>query len=93
MSIDDVLGMARDVIGLDDNEYDHLRALLLSREDNIADHLRLAARQFNVKAEIVAEVLVQAGLGTPPSKEQRDLIRQNYLNLMDKTQRGWRDSQ
>lgn len=90
-NIDVTLGMVRDVIGLTEEEYEQMRGIILAREDNVADHIRLAARQFNCPAEIVAEVLAQSGLGTPLPAEERKVIRKNFINLMDRTQQGWRE--
>lgn len=58
----------------------HLRA----REDNMADQLRMAGAQFGLFGEIVAEVVAQLGLGTPPSPEERQVIRHNFTSLMER---------
>jgi hypothetical protein len=90
-NIDVTLGMVSDVLGLTEEEYGQMREIILAREDNIADHVRLAARQFNCPAEIVAEVLAQSGLGTPIPNEERKVIRKNFVSLMNRTQQGWRE--
>lgn len=65
---------------------DNLEAALVAREDGIADVLRLAGQQFGLMPEIVAEVLAEVGLGTPPDEVTRDLIRTNYVALMERLQ-------
>lgn len=60
-----------------------LRAMLVTREDLMADHLRLAAQQFGLMPQIVAEVVAQLGLGTPLSEEERLLVHQNFVTLME----------
>ena len=62
---------------------DALRAMLVTREDLMADHLRLAAQQFGLMPQIVAEVVAQLGLGTQPTEEERALIHQNFVALME----------
>lgn len=62
---------------------DVLRAMLRTREDLMADHLRLAAQQFGLMPQIVAEVVAQLGLGTPLSAEERALVQQNFIALME----------
>jgi len=51
---------------------------LLEREDTIADFLRLAGVQFGTFPELVAKVLMDAGLGTPPTPELREHINQQF---------------
>lgn len=60
-----------------------LKAMLVVREDTMADHLRLAAQQFGLMPQIVAEVVAQLGLGTPLSEEERALVHQNFVALME----------
>lgn len=81
--IDGILGR---VEGLTDEQRVALRTLLLVREDGMADHLRLAAQQFGMYPEIVAEVMAEVGLGTPVSDEARMLIRNNFVTLMRRLQ-------
>lgn len=57
---------------------------LVDREESAADHLRLAAIQFGLFPEIVAEVLAEAGLGAPLTAEHRALIRSNFVALMER---------
>jgi hypothetical protein len=64
-----------------------LIAALTKREDEMADSLRLAATQFGLYPEIVAEVLAEVGLGTPPSPEARQMIHDNFVNLMERLRR------
>lgn len=55
---------------------------LMVREDEIADKLRFAGTQLGALPEFVAEALVEVGLGTQPSEQERDLIRQNFMARM-----------
>lgn len=64
-----------------------LMALLIAREDNMADHLRLAGAQFGLLPWIVAEVVAELGLGTPLSDEERQMVRQNFVNGMEELRR------
>lgn len=57
---------------------------LIDRENNMADMLRLAGQQFGLYPEIVAEVLASVGMGTQPSPEERQLIRNNFVALMER---------
>lgn len=61
-----------------------LTADLAGREDEIADNLRLAAIQFGLFPEIVAKVLTDIGLGTPPSEQGKAMIEANFKALMDR---------
>lgn len=84
-NIDTILDMVED---LTQEQRVALRNLLLLREDNMADHFRLAAQQFGMYPEIVAEVVAAAGLGTPVSEEARRLIHANFIMLMRRLQSG-----
>ena len=84
MNVDTILER---IEGLTDEQRVGLRTLLLVREDNMADYFRLAAQQFGMYPEIVAAVIVDAGLGTPPSDAEKTLIRTNFVNLMARLQR------
>jgi hypothetical protein len=64
-----------------------LRIQLYAREDNMRDVLHLAAVQFGLFPQIVAEVLAEVGLGSPMSGDERELIRTNFQNLMIQLQR------
>lgn len=66
---------------------EELYATLLAREENIADHLRLAANQFGLMSPIVDEVIVQAGLGKEPSAEDRKFIADRFNDLMAELRR------
>ena len=57
---------------------------LRTREDNMADVLRLAGVQFGLFSEIVAEVLAEVGLGTPIDDNQRMFIRRQFAELMQR---------
>jgi hypothetical protein len=60
---------------------------LTAREDQIADYLRLAGAQFGMYPWIIAEVLAQIGLGTPPSEDERTLIRRQFIEGMEELRR------
>lgn len=67
--------------GLDTDE--RLVAALREREDNIADLLRMAGLQFGLFPQIVSEVLAESGLGTPVPAEEREMIRAQFVALME----------
>jgi hypothetical protein len=67
---------------------DVLKALLLAREDNMADHLRLAGAQFGLFPELVAAVIADLGLGTLPTDEERIIIRNNFIAKMRELSEG-----
>lgn len=60
-----------------------LHASLLNREEAKCDLLRLAGAQFGLYPQIVAQVLAEVGLGFPIPDEQRALIRQQFVALME----------
>lgn len=64
-----------------------LKAALLNREDAIRDLLFLAGTQFGLFPFIVAEVIAEVGLGTPPVEEERTMIRNNFQNGMEELRR------
>jgi hypothetical protein len=55
---------------------------VLAREDSIADILRLAGTQFGLYPEIVAKVLMDAGLGTPPTDEVRAMLNRQFADRL-----------
>jgi hypothetical protein len=59
-----------------------LQAVLMRREDEIAETLRVAGAQFGLFPEIVAEVLTEIGIGTPPDDTTREFIKQNFIARM-----------
>lgn len=62
-----------------------LIAALYEREDVKADIIRLAAAQFGMYPEIVAEVITNAAeLGTPVSDQEHLNIRLNFNALMER---------
>lgn len=67
-----------------------IQAALVEREDAAADFLRMAGRQFGLFPQIVAEVLTEAGLGTTPPPELRDLIHRQFHQLMEEIGRAQR---
>ena len=62
--------------------FNALQTILLSREDQIAEALRMAGSQFGLFPEIVAEVLTEIGLGTPPDDTTREFIKSNFIARM-----------
>jgi len=61
---------------------------LQEREDNMRDRLGAAGMQFGLYPFIVAAVLVEVGLGTPPSDEERVLIARNFTEGMAALREG-----
>jgi hypothetical protein len=61
---------------------------LQEREDNMRERLNMAGQQFGLMPFIVAAVLMDVGLGTPPSPEEEQLIRQNYINGVQAIREG-----
>lgn len=68
---------------LDDETKAHMVAALVEREDGIADILRLAGAQFGMYPQIVAEVLAEAGLGSPLAEPERAMVRRQFIELME----------
>lgn len=64
-----------------------LTAALVEREDEMADLFRLAGMQFGLYPWIVAEVFADVGIGTPPTEENRTLIRAQFIAGMEELQR------
>ena len=61
---------------------------LLAREDAIRDSLQFAAMQYGLFPQIVAEVIAELGIGTPPPPEVRAHIRAQYEGLMAEIRRA-----
>jgi hypothetical protein len=64
-----------------------LRTLLLAREDEMATQARLYGQQFGMFPGIVAEVIAQIGLGTPPTTEERLIIHNNFHAAVEQIRR------
>lgn len=60
---------------------------LHAREEGIADLLRLAGMQFGLHSPIVAKVLMDVGLGEPPSDEMRTMINNQFAAHMEELRR------
>lgn len=61
---------------------------LLAREDNIADTLRMTGvESFGLEPAIIAEVLTEVGLGTPPSTEARAEIHNQFHATIERLRR------
>lgn len=58
-------------------------AALQDREDNMADLIRLAGVQFGTFPELVAKVLMDVGLGTPPDEALRNHINEQFAGRME----------
>lgn len=67
-----------------------LHRALMNREDAIVEVLHLAALQFGLFPQIVAEVLAEVGLGSPKSEAEREMIRRSFTELMEQLQRAQR---
>lgn len=76
--VDEVVRNHTNQLGVIPNR-EALIAALVEREDRIADFLRLTAQTFGLYPFVVAEVIASTGLGTLPTEEERELIRQQYL--------------
>lgn len=61
---------------------------LQEREDQMKDRLGMAGAQFGLFPFIVAAVLVDVGLGTPPSDEERALIHNTFNEGMSALREG-----
>ena len=66
---------------------DVLVSRLTAREDAMRDQLHMAGMQFGLFPQIVAEVLAEVGLGTPPTEEERAMIRAAFVALMEEIER------
>lgn len=64
---------------------------LIQREDEVVGMIHNAATQFGMMPAIVAEVIATIGIGTPPDDETRNLIRMNFITLMEDLQRQHRE--
>lgn len=56
---------------------------LTAREDSMADVIRLAGVQFGLFSEIVTKVLMDVGIGTPPTPELRNHINTQFAGRME----------
>lgn len=66
-------------------EQDYLRSLqavLVTRENQIADFLRLAGVKFNLFPQVVSKVLMDVGIGEPVTDEQRRYIDGQFADLL-----------
>lgn len=64
-----------------------LLTILIDREDNMADFLRLAGIQFGLFPQIVAKVLMDCGMGKPVDDTTRALINAQFTATMEELQR------
>lgn len=67
-----------------------LHEWLVTREDNMADLMRLAATQFGLYPEIVAKVLADLQMGAPITEEHKALIDRQFITLMERLQEEYR---
>ena len=74
------------VVDLTDEQRTACVQALVAREDQMADVLRMAGAQFGLYPQIVAEVFAEVGIGTPVGKEEREMIRNQFLVLMQQLQ-------
>lgn len=80
MRIEEIL----DRYTLDEQVKTSLLEALTERENGIGDILRLAGAQFGMYPEIVAEILAEAGLGSPSPEAERAMIRSQFIALMER---------
>jgi hypothetical protein len=71
---------------------DALIAALIEREDQIADHLRVAGAQLGTFPEFVAKVLADTGLGTPVDAETKMLLNRQFTERLAWLQEQFRDN-
>ncbi len=69
-------------------DWNELERALINREDAMVEVLHLAAMQFGLFPQIVAEVLAEVGMGTPKTPEERAMIRRQFTDLMTAIQRA-----
>lgn len=72
-----------EIVGQNHDAPDALIAALTDREDKIADNIRMAAIQFGAMPQFTAKVLMDLGLGSPVSEEQRALIDAQFLDTIN----------
>lgn len=70
-------------LGLDPESEDLLVTALMAREDIMVSALHMAGIQFGMMPGIVAEVLASIGIGTPPTDDERLLIRRNFIDTIN----------
>lgn len=56
---------------------------LLAREEHLAQDLMVIGTQFDLFPQIVAEAIAAVGLGFPKSEDERALIHENFVNLIN----------
>lgn len=79
-SIQEIVSEHNDKTTVEDAEA--LTSALLEREDEMADHLRLAAINFGLYPQIVAKVLMDVGVGTTVSEEARVMINAQFVAII-----------
>ena len=72
---------------LSDEERENLTRVLVAREDEMADHFRMAGMQFGLYPWIVAEVFAEVGIGTPLQQTERDVVRRQFEQGMEELRR------
>lgn len=75
------------------NNQPALVAALIEREDTMADMFRMAGMQFGLYPQIVAEVFADVGIGTPVDENQRAMIHQQFVTLMQELQQQFGQGQ
>lgn len=68
---------------------DRVEFALVEREAAVADYLREAATAFNLYPQIVAKVLMDAGMGRTVSDQERKLIDAGFAALMQQVREEW----
>jgi hypothetical protein len=64
---------------------------LVERENTMADMFRMAGIQFGLYPQIMAEVFAEVGIGSPISPEQRQMVRTQFIALMQEFERQQRE--
>lgn len=77
-----------EVVQQHDGNVEALVGALVAREDQMRDRLMQAGMQFGLYPFIVSAVLLEVGLGTPPSEAEAQMIRRNYAEGMQALQQG-----
>jgi hypothetical protein len=70
-----------------------LVAALQEREDKIREDLTMIAARLGTYPEFVAEAFAEVGLGTPPSPEVREMLRQQFAVRMQWLQEQIRNTE
>lgn len=73
-------------------DWDSLKERLTEREEAIVGLLHLAAAQFGMYPQIVAKILMDVGLGSPPEDAVRTMINNQFAALMEEIRRQFNEN-